>query len=125
MAVDKGVGKKMQEYVNFWKYYADFTGRASRRDFWMWFLFNILAIIVMEALGAIFHPMIFLVALYSLAVIVPQIAITVRRLHDTSHSGWWVFINLVPLVGPIVLLVFLARQSDGDNQWGQTIRNVY
>ena|SRR6266498_3581511 len=57
--------------------------------------------------------------LYSLAVVVPGLAVTIRRLHDTNHSGWWVLINLVPLVGWIWLLIFLVTDSDpGENRYG-------
>ena len=60
-----------------------------------------------------------LAGIYSLAVLIPSIAVFVRRLHDTNHSGWWFFIAFVPLIGAIVLLVFMVRDSDqGDNQYG-------
>lgn len=57
--------------------------------------------------------------LYALGVALPSLAVTVRRLHDTSHSGWWVLIDLVPLVGALVLLVFVVTESDdGENEYG-------
>ena len=58
-------------------------------------------------------------SLYGLAVLIPSIAVSVRRLHDTNRSGWWLLIALVPLIGAIVLLVFMAQDSQpGKNQYG-------
>ena len=57
--------------------------------------------------------------IYSLAVLIPSIAVSVRRLHDTNHSGWWLLINLLPLIGTIILVFFLVRDSQpGQNQYG-------
>jgi uncharacterized membrane protein YhaH (DUF805 family) len=63
--------------------------------------------------------------LYSLAVFIPSIAVLVRRLHDTNHSGWWFFIGAVPLVGAIILLVFSVKDSQpGDNQYGSNPKGI-
>jgi uncharacterized membrane protein YhaH (DUF805 family) len=63
--------------------------------------------------------------IYSLAVLIPSLAVSVRRLHDTNRTGWWIFIGLVPLVGAIILIVFYATDSQpGDNQYGPNPKTV-
>jgi uncharacterized membrane protein YhaH (DUF805 family) len=85
--------------------YADFTGRASRPEYWWFVLF-------MVGVGVLLSFVSSLVALlFNLGMIVPSIAAATRRLHDTGRSGWWQLIALVPLVGWIVLIVFLAQEG--------------
>ncbi len=92
--------------------YADFKGRASRPEYWWFFLFTFI-IYVLTA----FFPIVSLIAV--LALLVPSIAAAVRRLHDTDRSGWWYLIFLVPLVGAIVLIYFLCqRGTEGQNRFG-------
>ena len=86
--------------------YADFTGRASRPEFWWFMLFVVL---VDAAVLAISHLLWFL---FALAVVLPRLAVAVRRLHDTDRSGWWLLIGFVPIVGWIVLLVWYCQKSD-------------
>ena len=95
----------------FFTRYADFQGRSRRSEFWFAALFTGLA----SGLAAIIPVVGFL---WPLAILVPSLAITIRRLHDINKSGWWVLINLVPLVGSILLLVWLATDSAPNNQWG-------
>ena len=85
--------------------YADFTGRATRSEYWWFFLFIVLA---SAAASLVSHV---LSGLFTLATLLPSIAAATRRLHDTSRSGWWQLICLVPVVGIIVLIVFLAQES--------------
>lgn len=87
--------------------YADFSGRASRSEYWWFFLFIILA----GALIAILSDRLAMV--FYLATLLPSLAAATRRLHDTSRSGWWQLVCLIPLIGLIVLLVFLAQKGDG------------
>ena len=99
--------------------YANFKGRARRKEYWMFVLFNFLfacaAVIVDFIVGTL--PLLYVV--YLLAVIIPGIAVTVRRLHDTGKSGWWYFIVLVPLIGAIWLLVLLCTDgTPGVNGYG-------
>lgn len=114
----------MNWYIDAWKNYVNFQGRARRKAYWMFALFNIIAIIVLGVIeGAIGlsgqSGYGILTGLYSLAIILPGLAVAVRRLHDTGRSGWWILIGLVPLVGPIVLLVFFVQDSQpGSNQYG-------
>ena len=108
----------MQWYFGVWRNYAGFSGRASRTEYWMFTLFNAVAVIVLMALGALVR-MPALVLVYELAVIIPSLAVQFRRLHDTGRSGWWMFIALVPLAGAIVLLMFYLFPSDpGMNRYG-------
>jgi uncharacterized membrane protein YhaH (DUF805 family) len=116
---------KMNWYLMVLKKYAQFSGRSRRKELWMFTLFNcifswalyILGIVFKEnMLGTIFLGLYFI---YVLAVLVPGLAVGVRRLHDTNRSGWWWFIILVPFVGPIILLVFWVLDSQpGTNQYG-------
>lgn len=89
--------------------YADFTGRAVRSEYWWFFLFTLL---VSLALSLVSNA---LSAVFSLATLVPSIAAAARRLHDTDRSGWWQLIVLVPVIGLIVLIVFLAQQGKAES----------
>ena len=89
--------------------YADFTGRASRSEYWWFFLF-----IVLVGLGASMISNV-LSAVFSLATLLPSIAAATRRLHDTNRSGWWQLICLAPVVGLIVIIVFLAQEGKGED----------
>lgn len=93
--------------------YADFTGRATRSEFWWFVLFLFLADLV---LFAVLHLLWYV---FTIAVFLPRLAVAVRRLHDIDRSGWWVLIALVPLVGWIVLLIWYCQKSDPiDNRFG-------
>jgi len=98
--------------------YADFDGRARRTEYWMFTLVNILISIVVTIVGRIIHVPV-LGSLYGLAVLVPGIAVGVRRMHDIGKSGWWVLIALIPLIGTIWIIILLATNGDqGSNQYG-------
>ena len=108
----------MNYYFDVLKKYAVFTGRARRKEYWMFFLFNIIATIILGIIAGVIHTKV-LSVLYDLALIVPSVAVTVRRLHDTDRSGWWILIGLIPLVGTIILIVFEATDSQpGENKYG-------
>ena len=99
--------------------YATFSGRARRKEYWMFFLFNILIAIGLGIVEALIGTGGLLGGIYSLAVLIPGIAVTVRRLHDTSRTGWWVLIVFLPLVGALILLIFMVLDSQaGDNEYG-------
>ena len=109
----------MNWYLKVLKNYVGFEGRARRTEYWMFVLFNFLAAIVLAIFEYLLGLESVLTVLYSLAIILPSLAVAVRRLHDTGRSGWWVLINLVPLVGGIILLVFMCLDSqEGENQYG-------
>ncbi len=115
----------MNWYLEVLKKYAVFNGRARRKEYWYFFLFNIIISIVLAVIDGVtgsFSPeagMGLLGGIYMLAVLIPGIAVSVRRLHDTERSGWWILIGLIPLIGAIVLIVFMVQDSKpGQNQYG-------
>ncbi len=111
----------MNWYTTVLKKYAVFEGRARRTEYWMFALFNFIIYVVLLTLSLITHSIAFIVLMYvyGFAVLIPGLAVMVRRLHDTNRSGWWIFISFVPLVGGIIMLVFSLMDSyPGTNQWG-------
>ena len=109
----------MNWYLGCWKKFADFSGRARRQEYWMFVLFNFLVSVAVGVVDGILGAGGSLSGLYSLAVLVPSLAVSARRLHDTDRSGWWMLIALIPLVGWIILLVFLCNDSKpGANRFG-------
>lgn len=108
----------MEWYIKVLKNYANFSGRARRKEYWMFFLCNsiIQVLLVMIDLktgtGMLF-------GLYAVAVIMPGFSVGVRRLHDIGKSGWWMFITFVPIIGGILLLVYLCKDSQQEeNSYG-------
>ncbi len=115
----------MNWYLDVLKKYAVFNGRARRKEYWFFSLFNLIIIIVLGVIDGMIGSnsasagMGLLGGIYMLAVLVPAIAVGIRRLHDTNRSGWWLLIVFVPLIGAIVLLVFMVLDSSpGENQYG-------
>jgi uncharacterized membrane protein YhaH (DUF805 family) len=108
------------------KRYADFTGRSRRKEYWMFTLLAIGIYIVASILDRIagmngmiagrYGPITVLVAL---GLLVPSLAVSIRRLHDSDRSGWWLLLGLVPMVGEIIVLVFMVlKGTRGDNRFG-------
>lgn len=124
----------IKAYVNFWKNYANFNGRSRRADYWWAMLCQMIIMMILGMVGggqltaamitgqtpsAVGIILILVYVIFSLASLVPGIAIVVRRLHDIGKSGWWYFIAFVPMVGVIVILVFLCTAGTaGDNMYG-------
>jgi len=109
----------MNWYMDVLKKYAVFNGRARRKEYWMFFLFNLIIFLVIGFVEGLFGSPGIIGVLYSLAILIPGIAVSVRRLHDTGRSGWWLLIGFIPLLGVIVLLVFMVLDSKpGENQYG-------
>jgi uncharacterized membrane protein YhaH (DUF805 family) len=115
----------MNQYINAFKNYANFKGRASRKEYWMFILFHLIFSILFISLDAalgtaksqsetgIFY------GLYSFFTLLPSLALGVRRLHDVGKSGWMAFIAFIPLLGVIWLLVLLIKEGNkGENQYG-------
>ena len=101
--------------------YANFSGRARRKEYWYFVLVQMGLVIIAMILDAIiFNSEIGLFYIVvALGLFLPGLAVTIRRLHDTSRSGWWFLISILPLIGSIVLLVFLASDTKFEtNQWG-------
>ena len=114
----------MNWYLTVLKKYAVFSGRARRKEYWYFVLFNFLIAfglgVIDGLLGLVSDLGIGLLGgIYSIAVLIPTIAVAVRRLHDTGRSGWWLLIFFVPLIGFIFWLVFMLSESQpGKNQYG-------
>ena len=115
----------MNWYLEALKKYATFEGRARRKEYWFFVLFNVLAIIVLEILDVVLGTFSketgfgLLSGLYAIAVLLPSLAVIVRRLHDTDRSGWWILINFIPVIGAFVLLIFtLLDGTPGSNRFG-------
>ena len=109
--------------MNYWlgciKKYAEVSGRARRKEYWMFVLFNMLIALGIQIIEAVLGTGGMLGGLYSLAVLLPGWAVFTRRMHDIGKSGWWWMIGLVPVVGAIVLLIFMCRDGQpGDNVYG-------
>jgi len=103
--------------------YANFSGRARRSEYWYFTLFNVLAIILLALLGLVTGIFFVFYLVYIIAMIIPSLAVSVRRLHDTGKSGWFILLGLVPL-GGLVLLVFYCIEGDrGPNEYGPDPKN--
>jgi uncharacterized membrane protein YhaH (DUF805 family) len=114
----------MHYYLSVFKKYAVFSGRSQRAEYWYFFLFNILACILLAVIDGVITyytetPLTILTGIYSLAILIPGLAVLIRRLHDIGKSGWMMFVGMIPLVGPIWLFVLLVTDSNpGDNKYG-------
>ena len=109
----------MHWYLDVLKKYATFSGRARRKEYWTFVLINIVVAIIFGGVEVVLFVPGLVSGLYGLALLVPSLAVGVRRLHDTGRSGWWLLISFVPLVGGIILLVFLVQDSEqGTNDYG-------
>ncbi|WP_244986052.1 DUF805 domain-containing protein [Chromobacterium violaceum] len=111
----------MNWYLTALKKYFDFNGRARRREYWLFQLFQMIAITLLVVIDQVALSQTFpiLTMIYALATILPAWGVLVRRLHDIGRSGWWMLISCVPLVGGIILFVFTVMDSQqGDNQFG-------
>ena len=115
----------MNWYLEVLKKYAVFSGRARRKEYWYFSLFNLLITIVLAVIDGMTGTLIaevnigLLGGIYALAILIPFLAVSVRRLHDTDRSGWWLLIMLIPLIGAIVILVFMVQDSKpNENQYG-------
>src|SRR5262245_16830278 len=114
----------MNWFVEAWKKYAVFQGRARRREYWFFVLFNTVIAVVLSVVDLMTGTVDddvgigLLGGLFLLASIVPSFAVSVRRLHDIGRTGWWVLLGVVPIVGTLVLLVFALLDSEpGANQY--------
>ena len=113
----------MEWYLLVLKKYAEFGGRARRKEYWMFTLFNVIASLALGVVDGILGlgDMGFglLSGLYTLAVFVPSLAVSVRRLHDTGRSGWWLLIAFIPILGALSLLFFMVQDGEpGPNEYG-------
>ena len=109
----------MDWYLEVLRKYAVFSGRARRKEYWMFWLVNFIIELLLGMLDVSMGTLGLLSGIYSLFIFIPGLAVTVRRLHDTNRSGWWMLINVVPLVGWIFFLIFMIQDSiPGPNNYG-------
>ncbi len=100
-------------YLVPWQKFVDFEGRARRKEFWTFVLVNIVISVIISSISTT------LGSLFSLAIFIPSLAVSVRRLHDIGKTGWWLLIGFIPLVGLIVLIYFYVQEGQsGSNEYG-------
>jgi uncharacterized membrane protein YhaH (DUF805 family) len=121
----------MNWYLEALRKYAVFDGRARRMEYWMFVLINCLIVVVLSVVDTVVglfslgNSVGALTGLYWLVVLVPSVAVTVRRLHDTDRSGWWALLALLPVLGTIVLFVFCVLDgTPGPNRFGENPKAV-
>ena len=120
------------------KQFSDFKGRARRKEYWMYSLFQVLIGFSLYLISFIFftnvldydnekglYSSLLLFALFLMLHFIPNIAIAVRRLHDTGKSGWWYLLSLIPYIGPFILFILLVLDSsEEENQWGVNPKSI-
>ncbi len=111
----------MNYYLQCLQKYATFSGRARRKEIWMFWLFNCLAAFIVTFVENIIGLQMILSGLYSLFIFLPSLSVSVRRLHDTDKSGWFVLLPLIPIVGGLILFIFLycLDSQPGSNKYGE------
>lgn len=122
----------MEWYLKVLRQYADFSGRARRKEYWMFALFNVIFMFIAMSIDRLFGTSSssqnfgLISGIYNLAIIIPSIAVSVRRLHDINKSGWMLLVNFAPLIGTIWLLILFIREGDsGINSYGLDPKNEY
>ncbi len=109
----------MDWYIKVLKQYAVFEGRARRTEYWMFTLINFIVLIALGFVEGLIGLAGVLSFIYMLGVLLPSLGVAIRRLHDTDRSGWWLLLIFLPIIGPIVLLVFFVLDSTpGSNDYG-------
>ena len=108
----------MEYFIDGFRKYAEFAGRTSRKEYWMFMLFYTVIYMVLLIVDRTFGALLF-TGIFSVISLVPSISITARRLHDTGRSGWWQLIAVVlPLLGLIILVILVSQRSREDNIYG-------
>jgi uncharacterized membrane protein YhaH (DUF805 family) len=98
--------------------YVNFSDRACRSEYWYWTLFTIVAQIITSIIDGVIGIDL-IGGLFGLATFLPTLAVAIRRLHDLDRTGWWIFLNLIPIIGWIILLIwYCTRGTDGPNRFG-------
>ena len=99
--------------------YAKFDGRSGRPEYWWWTLAYVIAYVVIYFVGGVLGLAQPLTAIFGLALLIPNIALSIRRFHDIGKSGWWCLIFIIPIVGIIAWIYFFTKTSEGPNQFGE------
>lgn len=114
-------------YLLAFKKYAIFTGRSQRAEYWFFLLFNVIFTVILTLIDIAINNATsdfdenfgILSLIYLVIILVPSIAVSIRRLHDTDHSGWWISVYLIPILGPVIFVFFAIQDSDREeNQYG-------
>lgn len=118
----------MEMYIKCWRHCADFSSRASRNEFWQFFTVNLIIASVISVISYLllnnFELLSKISFCYSFAILVPGVAVCIRRLHDLGRSGWLFFIILVPVIGLVLLFILMSlKGEDKENEWGAPINN--
>ena len=110
----------MNWYISVLKQYAVFSGRARRTEYWMFVLCNVIVMLLLGMVDKLIGGDNELISsIYSLAVLLPSLAVAARRLHDTDRSAWWLLLGLIPIIGPLVLIYFMVcNGQQGPNRFG-------
>lgn len=109
----------MHWYISVLKNFGNFNGRARRKEYWMFVLFNFLITLAISLMELALPSMVYLRVIYGLAVIIPGLSLSIRRLHDIGKSGWYNLVAFIPLIGAIWLLILTCTEGDsGSNQYG-------
>ncbi|WP_421269923.1 DUF805 domain-containing protein [Aeromonas veronii] len=110
----------MNWYISVLKQYAAFSGRARRTEYWMFVLCNVIVMLLLGMVDKLIGGDNELISsIYSLAVLLPSLAVAARRLHDTDRSAWWLLLGLIPIIGTLVLIYFMVcNGQQGPNRFG-------
>ncbi|MFQ1921527.1 DUF805 domain-containing protein [Aeromonas veronii] len=110
----------MNWYISVLKQYAVFSGRARRTEYWMFVLCNVIVMLLLGMVDKLIGGNNELISsIYSLAVLLPSLAVAARRLHDTDRSAWWLLLGLIPIIGTLVLIYFMVSNGQqGPNRFG-------
>jgi uncharacterized membrane protein YhaH (DUF805 family) len=120
----------MKYFIYCLKNYFKFSGRATRSEYWYFVLFGLLfslaAMLIDFSIGTFYieEGIGIFSSIYTLTILIPSLAVTVRRLHDTNRSAWWLLISLIPIIGTIVLIVFYCQDSKEDNKYGVNPKKI-
>lgn len=110
--------------------YAVFSGRSRRAEYWYFVLFNLVISFILSMLDGVLgfwgdESIGLLGGLFTLAMVIPGLAVGIRRLHDTGKSGWWILLALIPIIGALVLIIFMIQDSQrGENKYGSDPKGV-
>ena len=121
----------MNWYLKVFKQYLDFSGRARRKEYWMFVLFHFIALFLLMLIDTTIGTTVgeegvgFFYLVYLVLAIIPSIAVSVRRLHDLGKSGVWFLINFIPFIGAIWFLILTCMEGENkSNQWGENPKGI-
>lgn len=120
----------MNDFIGAFKKYAVFSGRSTRTEYWMFFLYSACITIILSASlifikGGMGTIVALIILIYWLAALIPFLAVLVRRIHDINLNGWWILIGLIPSIGQLVLFIFSVIDSTpGENKYGSNPKGV-